>query len=198
MECLAKMEFQDCQGSRFVCLFVCSLVRIVCYVLFLSGPCLCHHGVICCSGHCWTFRPDGFKGGAGRQWCSREGEIMPNLPSSLGCKDSQWNCFVLAFIRCQPSSTIFAAWGNYITLQDIIAIFVCRSFDLICTRVVIFSLFLQGSESGLFYLFSWSFKPKGALDAIWTRAFVVLLTQPWYLRAAAVWQIFYLFFSPMT
>lgn len=111
----------------------------VCFVLFLSGPCLCHHGVICCSGHCWSSRPDGFKGGAGRQWSSREGEIMLNLP-----------CFMFTFIRCSPSYTMFAAWGNCITLEDIIAIYSCRSFDLIGTRDVIFWVFLQGPKSGYF------------------------------------------------
>lgn len=153
-------------------MLVCVRVRMCVFVLFLSGPCLCDHSVICCSGHSWTSRPDGFKGGAGRQWSSREGEIMPNLPNSVGCKDSQWNCFVFAFIRCPPGSTIFAAQGNCITLEDIIAIFSCRSFDLIRTRVVIFSVFLQGPDSGFFFSSSWSSQPKGALDAIWTHAFV--------------------------
>lgn len=146
--------------GKQVCVLVCGRTRAhVCFVLFLSGPCLCDHSVICCSGHSWTSRPDGFKGGAGRQWSSREGEIMPNLPNSVGCKDSWWNCFVFAFIRCPPGSTIFAAQGNCITLEDIIAIFSCRSFDLIRTRVVIFSVFLQGPDSGFFFS-----RPAGALS----------------------------------
>lgn len=143
MECLAKMEFQDYQGSR--CVLGC-VWEHVWYVLFLSDPCLCHHGVICSSGYCWTSRPAGFKGGAGRQWSSWEGESVPNLTSSLCCKDSRWNWFVFAFIRCDPSSIIFRAWGNNITLGDIVAIFSCRSFDLIRTRVVLFSVFLQGGR----------------------------------------------------
>lgn len=80
--------------GKQVCVLVCVRALLCVLGLFLSGPCLCDHSVICCSGHCWTSRPDGFKGGAGRQWSSREGEIMPNLPNSVGCKDSQWNCFV--------------------------------------------------------------------------------------------------------
>lgn len=51
-------------------------------------------------------------------------------------------------------------------MEGIIAIFSCRGFDLFEARVVIFSVFLQGPELSFFYLFSWSFEPKGALDAI--------------------------------
>lgn len=91
MGCLAKKEYLDYQENRCVCVcvFLClwlpsaDCMDVVYAVLFLSSPPLCHHGVICSSGHCWASRPVGLEGGAGRQRCSREGENMLYLLSSL-------------------------------------------------------------------------------------------------------------------
>lgn len=106
MGCLAKKEYQDYQESRCVslCASVCvPVVDCVCSVhcaVFIRSSSVSSLW-IWSSGYCWTSRPGGLKGGAGRQRPSREGENTLKLPSSLGLKGQSMKLVLWLLLQLQ-------------------------------------------------------------------------------------------------
>lgn len=152
MECLAKMEFQAYQGSRCVCLFVCVCMCVMC----------CFYKVLVCVIMV-QFVVQGIVGPPGQMGLKGEqGDSGP--PGKVrSCRIYQTasaartvNGIALSLLLLDVIPAL--QYLLPVEMEDIFAIVSCGSFDLITKRVVIFLDFLQGPESGFFYLSSWSFK----------------------------------------